>query len=156
MYAEAGTALGGKATAMERRKYNRISALLDAEEQVFIENGAQLVPSTLMNFAPGGALVELKDSGAQFPEGETFHILFDHGGELLELDATALRTDGTNVAFKFGDLSDEQRRAIHTKIIRMAIISARIHPKEQKPRNGQSAGSEISQSERQILVGQQS
>jgi hypothetical protein len=140
---------------MERRQYNRINALLEAEEQVMIENGSQLVFSTLLNLSAGGALLELKDSGTQFPDGDTFHILFDNGGELLELDATAIRTGGRKIAFRFPDLRVEQKKAIHTKMIRMGIILARVHPGDSNRRNGQSGGSEISETDSGILVGKQ-
>jgi hypothetical protein len=126
-----------KAAAMERRQDNRINALLNAEEQVMIENGSQLAFGTLLNLGAGGALLELKDSSVQFPAGDTFHLLFDNGGELLELDATAIRTDGSKTAFRFPDLSGEQKMAIQTKMIRMAIISARIHDGDSDSENSQ-------------------
>ena len=112
---------------MERRRHDRISALLAAEEQVLIENGTELVPSTLVNLSSGGALLELKESGIEFPPGQTVHLFLDNGGQLLELNTTAVRADGQKIAVRFHDLSAEQQRTIDTKMLRMSIISARIH-----------------------------
>ena len=140
---------------MERRQDNRIDALIDAEEQVTIQNEGQSVFSTLINLSAGGALLTLKNSSVQFTAGDTSHLLFDNGGELLQLDATAIRTDGRKIAFRFRDLSVEQKRAIHTKMIRMAIISARVRDGETNARNGRSGGADFSQSDNGILLGKQ-
>jgi c-di-GMP-binding flagellar brake protein YcgR len=140
---------------MERRQDNRINALIDAEEQVTIQNEGQPVSSTLINLSAGGALLTLKNSSVQFTAGDTSHLLFDNGGELLQLDATAIRTDGTKIAFRFQGLSVEQKRAIHTKMIRMAIISARVRDGKTNARNGRSGGVDFSQSDNGILLDKQ-
>jgi c-di-GMP-binding flagellar brake protein YcgR len=117
----------GRQSLMERRQHKRVNALLAAEEQVLIENGTELVSSTLVNLSKSGALLELKESGIKFPFGQTVHLFLDNGGQLLELNTIAVRVDGQKIAFRFDDLSVEQQRAIDTKMIRMAIISARVH-----------------------------
>lgn len=112
---------------MERRQHNRIDALLTAEEQVLIENGTELVPSTLINLSRGGVLLELKEPDIRFPFGQIVHLFLDNGGQLLELNSTTVREDGQKIAFEFHDLSLEQQQDIETKMIRMAIISARVY-----------------------------
>ena len=139
---------------MERRQYNRINALLDAEEQVLIENGTQLVPSTLINLGEGGALLALKESGLQFPAGDTFHLFFENGGQLLELNTTVIRSDGQEIAFRFSDLSVEQKKSVQTKIIRMAIISARLRG-EHTNSGRHSGGYEIRQTDDGMLVSEE-
>ena len=136
---------------MERRLCNRINALLDAEEQVLIEDGTQLVPSTLLNLGEGGALLEFKDSDSQLPAGGTFHILFDNGGELLEVTGSPMRTDGSRTAFRFSDLTEEQKKAIRTKMIRMAIISSRVPEEERNKRQELFSESEFLLSSAEIL-----
>ena len=51
---------------MERRRSRRIEALLDQEEQVLIEHDFQYVPSTIVNFSDGGAMLELKEPDVPF------------------------------------------------------------------------------------------
>ncbi len=139
---------------MERRQYNRISALLDAEEQVMIENGGQLVPSILINLSAGGALLALKETepGLEFPAGNVFHLFFDNGGHVLELDTTVVRTEGQKIAFQFSDMNAEQKRAVHTKLIRMAIISAHVRGGVTNGENEYSSRSGVRQTENGILV----
>src|SRR5579862_2367966 len=140
---------------MERRQDNRINTLIDAEEQVTIQNEGQSVFSTLINLSAGGALLTLKNSSVQFTAGDTSHLLFDNGGELLQLDAPAIRTDGTKIAFRFQGLSVEQKRATHTKLIRMAIISARVRGGETNACNGRSGGADLSEGGNGIPLGKQ-
>jgi predicted RNase H-like HicB family nuclease len=113
---------------MERRKHYRVNfnGLLHAEEQVLIEDGTRLTPSTLKNLSEGGALVELRDFEDLLTAGKTYQLLLDNGGEVLSVDAIAIRTDGTTIAFQFNDLSTEDKKDIQTKIIRMSMISERI------------------------------
>jgi c-di-GMP-binding flagellar brake protein YcgR len=146
---------GGKVTVMERRQYNRINALLDAEEQVLIESGTQLVRSTLINLSAGGALLALKEPEAAvaFQTGGAFHVFLDNGGHVLELNTKAVRTDGQKIAFQFSDLTAEQKRAIHTKLIRMAIISARVRGGAKNGENEYSSEPEACQTQNGILAG---
>ena len=137
---------------MERRQYNRINALLEAEERVLIENGTELVPGTLINLSAGGILLTATESGVQFQAGGNFHLFLDNGGHLLELNATAVRADGQKIAFRFYDLGVEQKRAIQTKMIRLAIILSRIRGTDGGKGNGHSDKSDIFNSDNEILV----
>ena len=111
---------------MERRLCNRIDVLLEAEEQVFIEHGTELVPCSLQNLSGCGALVALKQSDHRFSAGDPFKLFFENGGELLELSSAVVWSKPDKIAFRFCDLTADQSRAIHTKLIRMGIISARL------------------------------
>jgi hypothetical protein len=113
---------------MERRKHYRINinGLLHAEEQVLIEDGTRLTPCTLKNLGEGGALLELRDFEELLAVGKTYQLLLDNGGEVLGVDAVAIRIDGSTIAFQFSNLSTEHKKAIETKMIRMSIISERI------------------------------
>ena len=140
---------------MERRQYNRINALLDAEEQVLIESGTHLVPSTLINLSAGGVLLALNDAetGVEFQTGHAFHLFFDNGGHVLELNTKAVRTEGQKIAFQFSDLNTEQKRAVHTKLIRMAIISARIRGGLKNSENGYCSEPAAGQTNNGTLAG---
>lgn len=111
---------------MERRRSRRIEALLDREEQVLIEQDFQYVPSTIVNFSDGGALLALKDPEVLFTVGHSHALFFDNGGQILPLKATVIRSIGRRVAFQFSDVSREQAKAIHTKMIRMEMVLARV------------------------------
>ena len=111
---------------MERRRSRRIEALLDQEEQVLIEHDLQYVPSTIVNFSDGGALLALKDPDLCFTVGHRHVLFFDNGGQVLALEATVLRKTGRRVAFQFSDVTPEQTKALHTKMIRMAMVMARV------------------------------
>src|SRR5689334_15487393 len=111
---------------MDRRLHNRIDALLGAEEQVFIENETELVSCNLLNLSGGGALLAPKESGHHYSVGEPHNLFFDNGGQTLELRSTVIRSERDKIAFQFCEVDAEQKRAIHTKLIRMAIISARL------------------------------
>ena len=111
---------------MERRRSKRIEALLDQEEQVLIEHNLHYVPSTIVNFSDGGALLALKDPDFRFSVGQRHTLFFDNGGQVLTLNATVVRKTGRRVAFEFSDVTGEQTKAIHTKLIRMAMVMARV------------------------------
>jgi len=111
---------------MERRRSRRIEALLDQEEQVLIEHDLQYVPSTIVNFSDGGALLTLKDPDVCFTVGHTHALFFDNGGQVLALQATVRRKTGRRVAFEFSDVTLEQAQAIQTKLVRMAMVMARV------------------------------
>ena len=111
---------------MERRGSRRIEALLDREEQVLIEHDLQYVPSTIVSFSEAGPLLALKDPDVRFIVGHRHSLFFDSGGQVLALQATVLRRTGRRVAFEFSDVTREQTKAIHTKLIRMAMVMARV------------------------------
>jgi len=111
---------------MVRRRSRRIEALLDREEQVLIEHDLQYVPSTIVSFSEAGPLLALKDPDVRFTVGHSHVLLFDNGGQVLPLKATVTRRVGRRVAFQFSDVTREQAKAIHTKMIRMEMILARL------------------------------
>ena len=111
---------------MDRRRSQRIEALLDQEEQVLIEDNFQYVACTIVNFSEGGALLALKDPEVHLQIGDTFALFFDNGGHVLPLKAVALRKIGRRIAFQFSGLTPDEEKAIHTKIIRMEMVLARV------------------------------
>ena len=111
---------------MERRRSKRIEALLDQEEQVLIEHDFQYVPSSIVNFSDGGALLALKEPDVRFTVGHRHALFFDSGGQVLALKATVRRKTERRVAFEFCDVTLEQTEAIHTKLVRMAMVMARV------------------------------
>src|SRR5882757_4732146 len=111
---------------MDRRRHNRIHTLFDGEDHVMVESGTQSIYASILNLSAAGALLTLK-SEAHFPLSDTLDLLFDNGGQSIELAATVIRSEGKQIAFEFSDLSPDAKMAIHTKLIRMAIISGQIH-----------------------------
>lgn len=82
--------------------------------------------ATIVNLSVAGALLTLADSYADISVGETLKLFFDNGGQPIVIKATVLRSEGKQIAFEFSNLSPEAETGIHTKVIRMAIISERI------------------------------
>jgi c-di-GMP-binding flagellar brake protein YcgR len=117
---------------MNRRLHNRIDALPGAEEQVFIENNSELLAGKLSNLSAGGLLLVLNECEVSFLAGDRFNVLFENGGQLIGISATVVRSNGEKIAFQFLDMTPEQKRAIHTKLIRMGIISARLRSAEKR------------------------
>lgn len=113
-------------TTMERRRCHRFGPLLGGEDQAMIESGTQWVCTNIVNLSAAGALLTPANSEAQIPAGETRNLCFDNGGQPILLKATVIRADGRQIAFEFCDLSPDAKRAIDTKLIRMAIISGRV------------------------------
>lgn len=93
-----------------------------------IEIGTEWVCATIVNLSAAGALLRLPHCDTRLLAGDTFKLFFDNGGQSLQLTATAIRTDGMQIGFKFSGLSPDSRRAIETKLIRLAVVSARISP----------------------------
>ena len=112
--------------SMERRRHSRITTLLQDEEQVQIETGKQWVPARIVNLSVAGALLEMPDSDVGLPAGETLDLFFDNGGQPLQIAGTVVRAEEGRIAFAFADLSPDVTTAIHTKLIRMAIIAQRV------------------------------
>jgi hypothetical protein len=84
---------------MDRRRHSRIKALLEGEDQVMVESDTQSIYASILNLSVAGALLMLSDSKAHFPVGDTLNLLFDNGGQSLQLEATVIRSEERQVAF---------------------------------------------------------
>jgi PilZ domain len=110
----------------ERRRSRRIIPLLRQEERVTVQTDSQQFPAKIVNLGLGGALLDMRDSGAFIHVGRILSLFFENGGRLLEVRAMPARSDGRKVAFKFRDLTATDQQEIETKMIRMGILEARV------------------------------
>ena len=112
---------------MERRRYRRIAATLRKDERVLIKLGSEYIPASLVDLSAGGALLALPNSEVEIPFGDYCLLFLDHGSPLFSVRALALRWQKEGrIGFKFSSLTSADQRQIHTKLIRMGIVSARV------------------------------
>lgn len=113
---------------MERRRFERVSALAEKEERVLIKTGPEYIAASLVDLSAGGVLLSLPDPDIKFPLGDYCLLFLENGGPKFSVRAFALRDGGDGrIGFRFSSLTSSDQRHIQTKLIRMKIIAARVN-----------------------------
>jgi len=118
---------------IERRRHNRIKALLDQEGVALVRYKRQMFPASLANLSADGALLRFPCSPPGLEAGAVVSLWLDSGGTLLKVEAVIVRSEPGHVAVQFHDLATAERDEIRTKVIRMEIITARLEKQSMPP-----------------------